>query len=232
MSFDRLAPHYGWLEPLLAGRVLQRARAAWLPQLSGRRRVLVLGDGPGQALELALHILPDAEFTYVDASRAMLEIARRRIAAAAGPERADRVMWVQAELPGWLPAADAGFDAVITSCFLDCFPPAELTDVITGVAHACTADAAWIVVDFALPARGWRRWRARFAHGLMYPFFRIATGIHARRLTDPAADLRAAGFARKSRREYQFGLVVADYWERVRVASALKAPRPTMEMCP
>lgn len=30
MSFDRIAPHYRWLEAILAGNVLQRARTAWL----------------------------------------------------------------------------------------------------------------------------------------------------------------------------------------------------------
>ena len=48
MSFDALAPHYDWMEALLAGRRLERARAAQLDALAGRRRVLSAGEGHGR----------------------------------------------------------------------------------------------------------------------------------------------------------------------------------------
>jgi hypothetical protein len=40
-DFDRLAPHYGWMESLLAGRKLQRCRAAFLHAIPPPRRALV-----------------------------------------------------------------------------------------------------------------------------------------------------------------------------------------------
>ena len=33
MKFDRLAPHYDWMETWLAGERLQRTRTAWLDEL-------------------------------------------------------------------------------------------------------------------------------------------------------------------------------------------------------
>ena len=47
MSFDRLAPHYEWMEVVFAGRRLQRARTAWLEALAGRTDILSLGEGHG-----------------------------------------------------------------------------------------------------------------------------------------------------------------------------------------
>ena len=46
-DFDRLAPHYGWMERLLAGRKLQRCRAAFLQTIPAPRRALVAGPAAG-----------------------------------------------------------------------------------------------------------------------------------------------------------------------------------------
>ncbi len=46
-DFDWLAPHYRWMEWLLAGTKLQRCRAAFLPAIPAPRRALVIGQGHG-----------------------------------------------------------------------------------------------------------------------------------------------------------------------------------------
>ena len=51
MSFDLLAPHYRWMEWVLAGEKLQRCRTAWLEVLPAPARVLILGEGNGRFLE-------------------------------------------------------------------------------------------------------------------------------------------------------------------------------------
>ena len=48
MKFDRLAPHYDWMESWLAGERLQRARTSGLDALTGRRRILSVGEGHGR----------------------------------------------------------------------------------------------------------------------------------------------------------------------------------------
>ena len=40
MGFDRLAPHYDWMELIVAGGLLQRCRLAWLGELSAERILL------------------------------------------------------------------------------------------------------------------------------------------------------------------------------------------------
>lgn len=204
MSFDPLAPHYRWMEPLLAGRVLQRARTAHLGRLQSARRVLLVGEGPGRFLAAALRAAPAARFTCVDASVAMLRIA------AANTADTSRVDFVHASLPAWRPPAV--YDAVVTHCFLDCFPPDTLAAVVRLLAAATAPGAVWLVTDFSIPPAGWRRWRARAVHALMYAFFRVATRLPARRWTDPDPLLRAAGFELAARETFQHGLLRADAW--------------------
>lgn len=82
MNFDRIAPHYQWLEVLFAGRTLQSCRTAWLDDevISGCRSVLIIGEGDGRFLAECATRLPEAEILCVDGSAGMLEAARQRLA--------------------------------------------------------------------------------------------------------------------------------------------------------
>jgi len=223
VSFDLLAPHYPWLERVLAGPRLQRCRTTWLAQLAGRRRLLVAGVGHGPTLAHVLRTHPQLRVTCVDASARMLAVAERQ-ARAAGADL-DRLTFRQATLPEWRPAGGK-FDAIATHFFLDCFPPSQLATVIDTLANAATTDACWILSDFAIPPHGWRRARARAVHALMYAFFRVVTHLPARRLTPPDPLLRAAGFHLVGRRTTEWGLLQADLWQRGRRA-ATNAQLPT-----
>lgn len=207
MSFDRLAPHYDWLETLTAGARLQRARTAWLPALKGCRRILSVGEGHGRFAEACVAAWPDAELTCVEASPAMLARARRRL-----DGRPADIRWQQGDIFTWQP--DGVYDAVVTCFFLDCFVPDELRRVVDKLAGCASARAEWIVADFALPASGFARRRAQAVHALMYGFFRHATGLSARRVTPPDSLLRAKGFFLGGRKEWEWGLIRADLWRR------------------
>jgi ubiquinone/menaquinone biosynthesis C-methylase UbiE len=207
MNFDRLAPHYDWLEALLAGDRLQSARTAWLSELRGRRRILSVGEGHGRFAAACRARFPEADLTCVEASPGMLARAQRRL----GPDAA-QVTWHCGDVLAW--DADGQFDAIVTCFFLDCFPPETLAAVVGHLARCATPGAAWLVVDFALPPRGLGRWRARAVHWLMYAFFHRVTGLTARRLTPPESLLRGHGFQLAARREFNWGLVRSDVWLR------------------
>jgi len=209
MSFDRLAPHYGWMETVLAGPRLQRVRTTWIGELAGCRHLLVAGVGHGPALATVLRLHPALRITCVDASAGMLHHARRR-AQRAGADLT-RLTFVHAALPGWQPAER--FDAIATHFFLDCFSPEQLGVVVAELAALAAPGARWIVSDFALPAHGARRWRARAIHALMYRFFRVATRLPARRWTSPDPLLERAGFRLSGRRTSEWGLLQADLWQ-------------------
>jgi SAM-dependent methyltransferase len=210
MSFDLLAPHYGWMEKVLAGPRLQRVRMTWIGELAGCRRLLVAGVGHGPDLAAVLRAHPRLHVTCLDASAGMLRHARAR-AYRAGADLS-RLAFVHAALPEWRPAQ--GFDAIATHFFLDCFPPEALAAVIVTLADAATPEARWIVSDFTVPAHGWRRWRARAIHTLMYQFFRVTTRLAAQRWTNPDPLLERTGFRLTGRRTSEWGLLQADFWQR------------------
>lgn len=207
MSFDRLAPHYDWMEALTAGNLLQRVRTAWLDQLGDRSRILSAGEGHGRFAAACAERFPRAALTCLEDSEKMIARARRRV-----PSPPANIAWVRANILSWVPVRE--HDAIVTCFFLDCFPPELLAKTIAKLAACATPDAVWLVADFAVPARGPARWRARAVHALMYRFFRIFTDLPARRHTPPDELLRAHGFRLEGRREFEWGLLRADLWRR------------------
>ncbi len=59
MSFDRVAPFYRRLETLVFGGQLQAARCAFVREVSGSRRALLVGEGDGRFLEQLLRAQPE-----------------------------------------------------------------------------------------------------------------------------------------------------------------------------
>jgi len=204
-NFDRLAAPYRFLERLAFGRDLERAREWFLDRLRDRESILVLGDGDGRCLARLIGAAPHARIHCVDASGAMIARARARVA---GGPAAGRVTFEQADALTFAGPA-AGYDAVLTCFFLDCFTPAQTAALIARVALLLRPGSLWLFADFVLPPSGWRRWRARLWVGLLYFFFRWLTGISARALP-PAEELLAqAGWRLVAGREFQRGLVRA-----------------------
>lgn len=211
MSFDRLAPHYRWLEFLLAGEKLQRCRIWGLGQVRGSRRALVVGEGHGRFIEVFARVMPEARLTCVDASGAMLRQARGRWLRAGGdPARAE---FIRAALPEWRPPLRS-FDLIATHFFLDCFPPEQLELVALALSDAARPGARWLLSDFQIPAHGMGRVRARIILAAAYLFFRLVTRLPARQLTPPDLFLERGGFRLVCRRRCEWGLLHTDVWER------------------
>jgi ubiquinone/menaquinone biosynthesis C-methylase UbiE len=221
MTFDRLAPHYDWLEAVIAGRRLEQVRAAWLDDLEGRQRILSVGEGHGRFAAACARRNPAAELTCVEASRRMLWRAHTRAARSGG-----RVRWHLADVRTWQPTGT--YDAIVTCFFLDCFPPQALAEIIGRLAAWATPDALWLVTDFAVPSRGPARLRARAVHALMYAFFRRVVGLPARRLTPPDALLQTQGFTLVGRRTSEWGLLHADLWRRTGAGGDGAGPTPRL----
>ena len=211
MSFDRLAPHYTWMERVLAGQRLQRCRVTWLDALAGCDDILIAGVGHGHFLRACVQRFPEARITAVDASAGMLRHAAQGAKAVGG--HAERLNFVQAKLPEWTPPANA-YDAIVTHFFLDCFPAEDLRRVVAALAGAARPRAVWLISDFAVPLHGLARFRAHAVHKLMYAFFRRVTRIAARKLTDPDPYLIARGFRLSGRASANWGLLRADHWRQ------------------
>lgn len=207
MSFDRIAPHYRWIEYSFAGHALQKCRTAFLDDLEAPSRVLILGEGDGRFLAKLLRRHPRAEVTCIDASAAMLDLARTRI----GSVPAAPVEFVQADILTWTPPA-AGFDLIVTHFVLDCFPSEDLAAVVGKLAAAAAPGARWLVSDFQVPASGPAKWLARGVLHFLYAFFRRVASVNAGHLTPPDDFLRRAGFELRERRLHRWGLLHSDLW--------------------
>lgn len=216
MSFDTLAPHYGWMERVFAGGLMHRCRNRFLSRTLHCRHALLVGEGPGAFLASLLRINPRIQVTCVEQSAGMIRQMQRRLRAARlNPER---VKFRQLDARHWSAAPDTfapgTFDLVATNFFLDCFPAGDLPRLVRDLAAGTRPGALWLLADFCEPARGWRRWRARALLAGLYAFFRLTTRLPARRLTPPDAGLRQAGFHLRERQLYNFGFAHADLWER------------------
>jgi ubiquinone/menaquinone biosynthesis C-methylase UbiE len=211
MSFDRLAPHYRWMEWLLAGGKLQRCRIAFLRDIPAPRRVLMLGEGNGRCLVELLRAHPSADVTCVEASARMLDCARARVRAHGLGDA--RIAFIHADALQWQPPA-AHFDLLAAHFFLDCFRAEQLAALVPRLAAAATPNAHWLLADFCEPSSGFGKWRARWILRAMYFFFRRVTRLPATHLTPPDAFLRASGFALRERRLADWGLLHSDWWER------------------
>ncbi len=212
MSFDTLAPFYRAMESVVAGRRLQRCRTTLLPVVRGAREILVAGEGPGRWIEAACGALPEARITVVDASARMLREAEKAWRGAGGTP--ERIRFVHARLPDEGLFPPGRFDLIVTPFFLDCFAPEEMQAVISSLAPWLTREAQWLVCDFQMPRRGMARWRAQVSLALAHVFFRVTTGISARRWTDPRPFLTAQGFVPQWEVLTDWGLLGATLWGR------------------
>jgi len=207
MQIGRLAPWYRWIEYAAFGRALERRRFAFLPRLASARRVLMLGEGDGRTVERLLGIAPEIRIDVVEVSPEMIALAGRRV------RGSGRVQFHQSDArahrrpAGW-------YDAIVTNFFLDCFTEEELAPLIPELVAQLAPGGLWVIAEFAIPPRGWRRAHARIWIWTMYRFFGIATGLRARRLPAIERLLGEAGMTRVEQQKERAGLMVSEVWRR------------------
>ncbi len=216
MNCDPIARAYRWLEYASFGRALERRREAFLPEIAGARRVLLLGDGDGRFLAAFLRANPAAQVDSVDSSARMLALAAARVRRCPGSAATAewRVRFHQADANRWQPPADARYDLIVTHFFLDCFEEHELARLIPSLAAAVAPGARWLVSEFRQPDRGLKAWRARVWISGLYRIFGLATGLQVRRLPDYRPLLMGQGFHLEQEELSDWGLLASEWWTR------------------
>lgn len=210
MSFDRLAPHYRWLETIAFQNALQNARSCWVDDIPRPERVLIAGEGNGRFLSELLRVHPGINVDCVDASERMLELARARVRRLR-PESLGSIRFLHSDIVDWSPSGS--YDLIVTHFFLDCFAREQLGAVVAKLAQAAQPDAVWLLADFTVPQEnGWMRCHARTWLSAMYLFFRCAANLKANELIDPTPYLEANGFARTSRRVSRSGMLKSEMY--------------------
>ena len=212
MSFDRVAPHYRWLETITFGTALQRARTFFVGEATTAKRVLIVGEGNGRFLLELMRDSEAARIDCVDSSAVMLDLVRQQLARHL-PDAIGRVRFIRSTIQDW-PLPDYRYDLIVTHFVLDCFPPQPLEAVVAKLAQAATPSATWLLADFDYPATPIRRLHARLWIAAMYLFFRTFAGIEARSLIDPSVLLQSHGFVCRRRKEFYRGMVKTEVWTR------------------
>jgi ubiquinone/menaquinone biosynthesis C-methylase UbiE len=218
VNCDPIARWYRWLEYAGFGRALERRREAFIDEVADARRVLVLGEGDGRFLKKLVEscgkmtencgkmrencgVLSSRRFSidYVDLSHRMLDLARIR----AGAHRVTYRHGDALTIP--LPRAE--YDLVVTHFFLDCLTENDAANLIARVAASLQPGARWLISEFREPGP----W-ARAMVAMLYFFFRITTGLRARRLIDHRRVLAARGFVMLREETARFGLLASELW--------------------
>jgi SAM-dependent methyltransferase len=112
VSFDRVAPHYRWLETVVFGNQLQQARGAFVREIRPPRRALIVGEGDGRFLAQLLST-GEPWIDCVEVSAGMIALARKRTCNA-------RVTFIQCDIRD-LTLCEAQYDLLVSHFFLDCF---------------------------------------------------------------------------------------------------------------
>jgi len=188
-SFDSLALFYQLLERATFGPCLHWCRTVNLQRLGSRKKALVLGDGDGRFLVDLLKSNFHIQVESIDLSAGMVSEARRRICEI--PNAETRVSFVigDARLIPW---SGTGYDLVVTNFFLDCFPTAEIEQMVEKVLLAAAPAVIWLDGDFRLPTARWPRLAARVLLVGMYLAFNLVTGLSVRYLADSGSILGTA----------------------------------------
>lgn len=154
--------------------------------------------------------------TVVESSVTMIGQCRATVEAV--PGLSTRCEWVVDDVFCWIESGGvnrARYDLIVTCFFLDCFDPPELERLIYGISSRIPSGAIWLVADFSIPTHGPARWRAQAIVSLLYFFFRLATGLHTRKLANPAPYFAGAGWRREKRREFDWGLLACELWRKL-----------------
>ncbi len=200
------------MEYLSFGPMLERCRFHFLPDCARARHALVLGDGDGRFTARLLAANSSVQVDAVDASGAMLRELERRTRHTV-PDTLGRLDTSKADLRSFTPVR-SGYDLVVSHFFLDCLTDEEVDGLVQRTIPHLTPDAIWLISEFEIPAKGWRRICARAVVRFLYFAFEKMTHLHVRRIPDYATTLSAHGFERRRRGQFLGGLLIAEVWNR------------------
>ena len=205
-NFNRVARIYAAMEKATFGPWLWRCRCSFLPELTTQRSGLVVGDGDGR---FTAKLLEENSLMLVDAVDASTEMLHK-LSCNAGL-RAGRVRMHLADAREWEPENSA-YDLIVTHFFLDCLTTAEVGTLAHKIRSHASANAVWVVSEFAIP-KGWLGWLiARPLVLGLYGVFFVLTGLRVQRLPKYGEALVEAGWARLSEKKLLGGLLVSELW--------------------
>ena len=199
------------MEYLSFGPMLERCRFYFLANCLGARRGLILGDGDGRFTARLLATNLTVQIDAVDGSVAMLAELKRR--ALATEDEEGRLRTIHADLRSFIPDRD-GYDLIVSHFFLDCLTDEDLERMVARIVPHLAPDATWIISEFSIPQKCWRRIAAGALIRFLYFAFKTMTHLDVRRIPDYASVLANNGFFRQQQVQFLGGVLSAELWRK------------------
>ncbi len=210
VNFDLIARPYRALEFLTFGRMLEKTRLHYLPELAHSSNALVIGDGDGRFLARLLAASPHLQATAIDSSAEMLRLLKQRCETAA-PGSQPRLRVIQTDALRFIP--DETYDLIVTHFFLDCLSSSDLELLIRRLVPSLSPKALWLISEFRIPS-GTLALPASFLIRGLYFAFRMLTGLPTTKLPDYGAALRHSRFTRTGVHYHCGGLLASEVWRK------------------
>jgi len=179
-GYSQIAGLYQFLELMMFGGDLHRARLRLLPLVPDSGPFLVLGDGDGRFLEELVQRFPTCSVVSVDHSQRMLDLQRKRIE---NLSRSGLVTFRCGDIRS-LTFSKASFSGIFVNFFLDCFTDTELDEFLPVWLGWLDEGGLLYYSDFQQPNSGFQKIRGRLVLDLLHRFFRYQTGLSNRQLPD------------------------------------------------
>ncbi len=195
-GFNLVAPVYDALGRIVFGNALAESQTCFTHLVNAGARVLVVGGGTGKAVKALMSANANCEVRYVEAASAMINRARLNLKPF--QERVTFIHGTHESIP-----PDELYDVVITYFFLDLFPEERCRQVAVKLAASLKDDGIWLAADFTSGIRPLHRFLLR----TMYAFFRVASGIEARRLPQWENAIVRAGLRMERHADFYNGFI-------------------------
>jgi len=198
-NYDPLARYYDFLSRLVYGRTQVDAQVQMLDQVRPGDKLLIVGGGTGWILETLAALYPNGlQITYVEPSKVMIRLARRR------KRGGHTISFVQLPIEQYV--TDERFDCILTGFLFDNFSQERTEATVRSLDKVLVVGGHWLNADFYYtPKRGtWWQWL------LLRSMYWIVGGIvrvEAHKLPDMEACFGAVGYEVVRRTSYFRGFI-------------------------
>ena len=178
-NYDRVAGWYDRLSRMVFFKSQVNAQVDQLSHIPEKSKILIVGGGTGWILEeLAKITLEGLDITFVEISRNMLELAKKR------KYGLNRVNFVHLPIEEFVSQEE--FDVVHTAFLFDNFSKERIAQVFSKLDHLLKPGGLWLFSDFdSAAAQG--KWWKKFMLNVMYLFFRIISDVEATQLVSTSS---------------------------------------------
>jgi ubiquinone/menaquinone biosynthesis C-methylase UbiE len=197
-NYNYIAWCYDGLAKIVYGRKLERAKQAFLEEIPGQAKVLVIGGGTGKVIDYLQKSAKQGEIDFIEPSAQMIRRAEKR-------DRSKlNINFYQQSI---LEFKKTDYDFILVNFFFDQFALPEAQQILQHVKAKLKPEGQLIFSDFILT----NNYRDKLITQAMYLFFKITTGISASALLSHDLLFSSAGFYARSTQKISRNILAVTY---------------------